>query len=214
MRGRHDRPTPLRVLQTRNVLGALAMALALTLPACGGGDGTQSDAKNKASATDHNEADVAFASSMIQHHAQALQMVNLTLGRTLDPKVEQLAEDIRAAQSPEVETMAGWLQDWGEDIPDTVLDHAHGGQDMDDMQNMEEVPGMMTGDDMKALEDAPDKHFQTMWLQAMTEHHEGAVEMARTEQEHGLFKPAIDLAGTIAKSQTAEIQTMGQLVSN
>ena len=35
------------------------------------------------------------------------------------------------------------------------------------------------------LEDAPDAEFQTMWLAMMVEHHEGAVEMAKSETEDG-----------------------------
>ena len=77
------------------------------------------------SETDHNDADVAFATDMIQHHAQALSMVDLTEGRTLDPEVKQLAEDIRATQAPEIEKMADWLQDWDEKVPATMRDHSN-----------------------------------------------------------------------------------------
>ena len=56
---------------------------------------------------------------------------------------------------------------------------------------------MMTSDDMGALEDASDAEFQTMWLEMMVEHHEGAVEMAKTEQGDGQYKDAVDLAGDI-----------------
>jgi len=43
---------------------------------------------------------------MIQHHAQALSMVDLTMDRRLDPEVQALADDIRAAQAPEIERMS------------------------------------------------------------------------------------------------------------
>ena len=45
-----------------------------------------------------------------------------------------------------------------------------------------------------------------MWLDMMIEHHEGAVEMAKSEQDDGQHKLAVDLAADIAKSQTAEIE--------
>lgn len=52
-----------------------------------------------------------------------------------------------------------------------------------------------------------------MWLEMMVEHHEGAVEMAKAEQGDGQFKPAVDLAGDIVESQTAEVETMRSILS-
>lgn len=169
---------------------ALAAALALTTAACGGA---------QRSATEHDDADVAFATDMLPHHAQALTMVDMTTGRTLDPEVQSLADDIRAAQTPEIKTMTGWLTDWDETVPDTT----------GSMSGMDSsMPGMMSADDMSSLEDAPDADFQTRWLELMVQHHEGAVEMARTEIEEGQYQPAIDLATSIVASQTKEIDTM------
>ncbi len=71
---------------------------------------------------------------------------------------------------------------------------------------------MMTEDEMTALEDARPGDFQDMWLEMMVEHHEGAVEMARTEEADGRFQPAVDLAREIQASQTREIETMRDLL--
>lgn len=38
----------------------------------------------------------------------------------------------------------------------------------------------------------------------MVRNHEGAVEMAKTEQQDGAYQPAKDMAGAIVTSQTAE----------
>ena len=188
---------------------------AATTPAAG-----SSGSATEVSTTEHNDADVTFASDMITHHAQALSMVDLTLDRPLDPEVQALAEDIRAAQGPEIETMADWLTKWGEEVPETMRDHANAGHDMDDMaddmddMDHDDMPGMMTADDMDALENASDSEFQDMWLEMMVEHHEGAVEMAETEQEDGQFKDAVDLAGQIIDAQTQEIDTMQGLLDS
>ncbi len=85
--------------------------------------------------------------------------------------------------------------------------------DMGDSMDEENMPGMMTSDDMAALEDASDADFQTMWLEMMVEHHEGAIEMAKTEQSDGQYKDAVDLAGDIVTSQSAEVETMKGLLS-
>ena len=203
--------------RTSRALSALTLtaALALTAAACGNDDASTGTA-SEVSTTEHNDADVEFASNMLQHHAQALAMVDLTIDRPLDPEVLQLAEQIRDAQAPEIETFTDWLGDWDEEVPETVRDHSNAGHDMDDMgdsMNDENMPGMMTSDDMGALEDASDAEFQTMWLEMMIEHHEGAVEMAKAEQGDGQYKPAIDVAGNIVESQTGEIETMKGLLS-
>lgn len=201
-------------------LGALSLGLALALGATACGDDTEAARTVETSPTEHNDADVAFATDMIQHHAQALSMVDLTLDRPLDPEVQALAEEIRAAQAPEIETMADWLTDWDEPVPETMRDHANAGHDMGDMSDtmddMEDhgsdMPGMMSAEDMDALEGSADADFQQMWLEMMIEHHDGAVEMARAEQEGGRFEPAVDLAGQIIDSQTEEITTMRELL--
>ena len=191
------------------------LALALGTAACGGSDDAP---EQQLSATEHIDTDVAFASDMLQHHAQALSMVDLTRGRPLDPEVEQLAEQIRAAQGPEIETFTDWLTEWDEEVPATMRDHVHAGHgdsDMSDtMDDMDhgEMPGMMTADDFAALEDASDADFQARWLELMIEHHEGAVTMAETQQAEGTYRPAVELAEQIATSQTAEIETMQGLL--
>lgn len=207
----------MRTNRTTRALSALTLtaALALTAGACGNDD-TSTDTSSEVSTTEHNDADVEFASNMLQHHAQALSMVDLTIDRPLDPEVQQLAEQIREAQAPEIETFTDWLTDWDEEVPETMRDHVNSGHDMDDMggsMDEENMPGMMTSEDMGALEDASDDEFQTMWLEMMIEHHEGAVEMAKTEQSDGQYKPAVDLAGDIVESQSAEIETMRGLLS-
>ncbi len=197
-------------------LAALTLGLSLALTACGSDD--SNDTSTAVSTTEHNDADVAFATDMIQHHAQALAMVDLTMDRDLDPEVQTLAEDIREAQAPAIEIMTGWLTEWDEPIPATVRDHVISddpdGHDMGDGDDMgSDMPGMMTGEDMTALEEASDAEFQNMWLEMMVEHHEGAVQVAETEQAEGQYKPAVNLAEDIQKSQEAEIEKMQGLLS-
>ena len=187
------------------VAAALTMTLATTLAGCSA-SGSSSDGKG------HNEADVEFSSDMIQHHAQALQMVDLTLGRELDPEVVALTDQIRAAQAPEIEKMADWLEEWGEPVPATSRDHAHADGHGESMEVDADMPGMMSADEMAALEKAPDQEFQDMWLEMMVEHHEGAVEMAEAEVEDGENAEAISLAEDIISAQEKEISTMQELL--
>ncbi|VXB27409.1 DUF305 domain-containing protein [Nocardioides sp. AX2bis] len=212
----------MRSNRTTRAISATALGLTLAVTAAACGNDTGSDTSAQVSTTEHNDADVAFASEMLQHHAQALTMVDLTMGRDLDPEVRQLAEDIRGAQAPEIETFTDWLTDWDEEIPSTMRDHANADHEDGEagaaMEGMDagamDMPGMMSAADMTALEDAPDPEFQDMWLEMMIEHHTGAIDMAEAETDQGQYKPAIDLAEEIADSQTVEIDTMETLLAS
>jgi len=191
---------------------ALTLGLALALAGCGG-----ADTSAPSSSGDHNDADVAFASDMIQHHAQALTMVDLTVERDLDPALQQVAVAIRDAQGPEIETMSNWLEQWDEEVPPTVRDHSNAeGHDMGDMADDTgmDMPGMMSDQDLEELADASDADFEGLWLEMMIEHHEGAVSMAQAEQEDGTYDPAVSLAEEIVATQTEEIATMQELLDS
>jgi uncharacterized protein (DUF305 family) len=201
---------------TIRALAALALGLTLSVSGCAADDQDGGAEQASTSRTDHNDADVAFASGMIQHHAQALAMVDLTMGRDLDPKAQGLAEGIRAAQGPEIETMADWLQDWGEEVPETVRDHSnsHGDMSEEDMADMGGgMPGMMTANEMAMLEQASNSEFQDMWLQMMIEHHKGAIELAQEQVKNGQYKAAVDLAREIESAQAREVQTMESVLN-
>ena len=102
-------------------------SLLFTLAGCGD-DGETEAAQAEQTASNgevFNDADVDFATAMIPHHAQALVMVDLTLGRELSPEVQQLTEDIQAAQGPEIELMVDWLTQWDQPVPETMRDHTN-----------------------------------------------------------------------------------------
>lgn len=184
-------------------LAATAATLALVLAGC-------SSNGSSAGGEGFNDADVDFATDMIQHHAQALSMVDLTMGRDLSPETEQLTEEIRAAQAPEIEKMADLLEEWDQPVPETSRDQANadgGGGDME-----ADMPGMMSADDMSMLENTPDAGFEDMWLSMMIEHHRGAVEMAQAQVEQGENAEAIAMAEEIIAAQEEEITRMQDLL--
>jgi uncharacterized protein (DUF305 family) len=205
-------------MRITRAIAALTIGLSLVLSGCG--DDEKSPDTSSGTRTDHNDADVAFATDMIQHHAQALAMVDLAVGRDLSPEFTVVVEAIRMAQAPEIEQMTDWLTQWDEPIPATENDHANAEDGEHDMEGMEEddtgmdMPGMMSAEQMDELETASDAEFEDLFLTMMIEHHEGAIEMAKAEQEDGQFTPAITLAEQIVTTQTAEIGTMQGLLKN
>lgn len=195
---------------TRTAALALAAAAPFLLVACGDDDG----AADVPQSADHNAADVAFATQMIPHHAQALDMVEMTEGRELTPEFSDLVDRIAAAQAPEIDQMASWLEEWDQPVPDTDggMSMDHGDMDHGDMDAMGDMPGMMSQEDLDELEDAEGDAFERMWMSMMIAHHEGAIEMAETELDEGEDADALELARSIAESQQAEIDEMQALL--
>ncbi|MFF2846526.1 DUF305 domain-containing protein [Streptomyces sp. NPDC058001] len=209
--------TSQRTLVRRTSLAVAAGAATVVLAACSGGGGhdmgsmgssatpsATASATASAKAGAHNAADVSFAQEMIQHHRQAVDMADLADGRAESKEVKDLAVKIKGAQDPEIRTMSGWLTSWGEQVPEDMSGMGH------DMSSS--MPGMMSDADMDALKKASGAEFDKQFLTLMVKHHEGALEMAKTEQSKGEYGPAIRLADDVVKAQAAEIEQMNKLL--
>lgn len=154
---------------------------------------------------EHNAADVAFAAGMVPHHQQAVTMSQMAQKQGANPKVKALAAEIQAAQGPEIRTLTGWLNAWGQPAPTS------GGHDMSQMGGTG-MGGMMTDEQMQHLSAASGAGFDRMWLQMMVAHHEGAVEMSEVELSDGKNADAKKLAQQIIDAQKQEITVMKQLL--
>jgi uncharacterized protein (DUF305 family) len=193
------------------LIGAGALVALVVSAGCTSNDsGTQNPAGHgtpasatASSADAHNDADVTFAQHMIPHHQQAVEMSDMVLGQQgIDPRVTQLATQIKAAQGPEIQQMQGWLNQWG-----VVPMPSMSGHDMPGMS------GMMSEQDMTALKDARGVDAAKLFLTQMIAHHEGAITMAQTEIKDGQYPAAIELSKSIVTSQQREIDTMKGLLA-
>ena len=201
----------------RTVLfGALVAAItAVALAGCGTGvtpaaAPAPAPQAAPAAAAEHNDADTTFATSMVPHHAQAIEMAQLAADRATSSEVKELAGQIEQAQGPEIVQLQGFLAAWGEEAAPTGMGGMHGTSGMDGMGAM---PGMMSDQQMKQLQAASGAAFDRMWLQMMIEHHTGAIAMARTELSSGANAEAKDLAQKVVDAQQSEITTMKQLLA-
>ncbi|MFD1716139.1 DUF305 domain-containing protein [Amnibacterium flavum] len=164
----------------------------------GGSSSSAPTATSEAGAT-FNDADTSFAMEMVAHHQGAIEMSDVLLAKEgIDVRVVELAQTIKAAQTPEIETMNSWLEEWG----------AEG-----DMSGMDHGGMMMSEEDMAALEAATGTDAARLFLEQMTMHHEGAIDMAQTELDNGQNEDALALAQKIIDDQTAEIATMQDLLT-
>ncbi|NUL44080.1 DUF305 domain-containing protein [Cellulosimicrobium funkei] len=214
-------------------LTALTLTAALALTACGTGNedngaGSESTpATSSAAATstatdtaapsatatgsaeeisaEHNDADVVFAQMMIPHHEQAVEMSEMLLAKDDIPaEVADFAQQVIDAQGPEIERMNAMLTAWD----------AEPMGDMGGMEGMDHggMSGMMSEEDMAALEEAQGAEAARLYLEQMTAHHEGAVDMAQDEVDGGQNPQAVALAEQVIDAQEAEIQEMERML--
>jgi uncharacterized protein (DUF305 family) len=216
-------------------VGATALAVVFAAAACSDSDtGTTAATSNATtSATTsvpddtapHNQSDVMFVRMMIPHHAQAIEMSDMLLAKEDIPEeVTALAEQIKAAQGPEIDEMNSWLEQWGEpQMPGGMPESGHNmpgmtsmpmtSMPMTSMPGMGGMSGMMSAQDMQALSDAQGTEATRLFLTDMIAHHEGAIEMAQNEIEDGQYPDTIEMARTIVDTQQREIDTMRQLLT-
>ncbi|MEB2529175.1 DUF305 domain-containing protein, partial [Kocuria rosea] len=198
-------------MKRSTTLTTLALASALALAGCGTSgaqEGAGTDAETAAPAAsasaatstgaasgepiaaEHNDADVMFAQMMLPHHEQAVEMSEMLLAKDDVPaEVAEFAQRVIDAQGPEIERMNDMLTVW----------EAEPLADAEDMNGMDHgsgagMSGMMSEEDMSALEDAQGTGAAQLYLEQMTVHHEGAVEMAQEQIEQGQNPQAVELA--------------------
>ena len=184
------------------IIGAAGLAALLTLTACSSSSnksatGGTSSAGSSAVSTStpatsaHNQADITFAQNMVPHHEQhCIQMSDIILSKQgIDPRVVQVANQIKAEQGPEIQQMRSWLSQWGQ-------------------PPMSMAPGMMSDQDMTALKNAQGVDASKQFLTGMIQEHQAAIAMAQDEIKSGQYPPAVALAHSIVTNHQQEITTM------
>ncbi len=184
------------------VLAALLLAGCTAAPATDSTSTPAASESAQADLKDANAADEMFAAMMIPHHEQAIEMSDILLAKEdVDPAVADLAQRIKDAQGPEIELMQSWLEAWGSRMD---------GSEMDGMDHM--GGGMMSHDDMTALEDADGPEASRLFLEQMIQHHEGAIVMAENALKNGENPDVLQLAQDIIDAQTSEIAEMKEML--
>ena len=141
-------------------------------------------------------SDIMFAQMMIPHHQQAIEMSDLALKISKNADLLKLAEQIKNAQTPEIAQMKGWLASAG---ASETMDHSMG------------MGGMLSDSEIKTLASSTGKKFDTLFLSGMIAHHEGALHMVTMIQDSANSEVKA-LGESITKTQTAEINTMKELL--
>jgi len=152
----------------------------------------------------YTEDDLMFLTHMIVHHQQALEMAALVPSRSHREEFVRFARYVDGAQRAEIDQMNTLLRQ----AADRGMAAPH-----HEMTGDPPMHGMLSKAQMAALAAANGPAFEKLWLEGMIYHHQGALDMARAQQEaqfRNRHQPyGIDvLVDDILNSQRAEITKM------
>jgi uncharacterized protein (DUF305 family) len=179
----------------RTGLMAMMAVLAAALVGCSSGNAAAPPAQK---GVDHNDADVKFSLEMIPHHQQTIMIVDMATNKAGSQQVTMIAASLLAGEQKDIQQMRGWLKEWNT----APVDAEHGGHNM---------PGMVTQDDIKALDAATGGDFDEKWLALMVRHLENGVTMAEDVLQNGVHAGTKTLATQIVKSQKKQIASVKTL---
>jgi len=188
-------------VRTRTIpIAALALTGTLILAGCAPSGHPASSAPTSSPVA--NIADEMFATMMIPHHEQAVQMAEMMLAKDgIDPQISDIAQQISDTQAPEIEVLRGWVDDWG-----VSAGSSQGGHDMGDDE-------MLSAEALRELDAAEGASAERLFLTGMIAHHEGAIDMAEQVRQDGAHPDVADFATDVIGAQRAEIEAMNTLLA-
>jgi uncharacterized protein (DUF305 family) len=215
--------------RTRTTIAFAILALASVAPVAR----AQATAATTVARRDYTQADVQFMQGMIGHHAQAIVMAAMAPTHGASAQIALFARKISASQRDEIEQMQTWLADRGEKVPDPNDPHAmmHMDAQHADMKVMKDMkhdahmdmdhemlmPGMLTADQLAALDRARGVEFDRLFLTLMIQHHEGALTMVQTlfdTPRAGQGAEIFGYATGVDADQRAEIERMERMLAS
>ena len=158
------------------------------------------------------DPDTRFMQGMMLHHAQAVEMVALIPGRSTRADIRLLGQRIDVSQRDEIAMMRRWLQDHHQDVTPVDAHAVHDSMTHDPML----MPGMLTRDQMARLASVSGEAFDTLFLQGMIQHHEGALAMVAqlfATRGAGQQSQVFAFASDVDADQRAEINRMRALLT-
>src|SRR5260221_2111585 len=117
----------------------------------------------------YTDADVDFMAGMIPHHAQAVIMAGWAPSHGARTDVAILCERIVVAQRDEIAMMQTWLRDRGQAVPDAASTRHR--MTMNGVEHDMLMPGMLTDEEMAALDRARGSEIDRLFLVGMIKHH-------------------------------------------
>src|SRR5689334_22347300 len=199
----------------RPAIAALLVAAALSAGCASGPSATLHATPPGLGRLPYSDADVDFMAGMIPHHAQAVIMAGWAPTHGARHDVAVLCERIVVGQRDEIAMMQQWLSDRGLEVPDATSTRHK--MKMNGMVHEMLMPGMLSDEEMAALDKSRGPEFDRLFLEGMIRHHQGAIDMVDVlfksygaAQDELVFKFATD----VHADQSIEIDRMHEMLGD
>src|SRR5262245_33245860 len=163
----------------------------------------------------YSDADIAFMTGMIPHHAQAVIMADWAPSHGARSDLAILCERIVVGQADEIRSMQQWLSDRGLPVPEATSTRMK--MRMNGVEHDMLMPGMLSDEEMAELDKARGHEFDRLFLFGMIKHHQGAIDMVNdlfkaygAAQDDTIYKFASD----VFADQSIEIQVMRKMFAS
>lgn len=163
------------------------------------------------SETDASDVDVGFLWDMRIHHEQAVQMGFIYLDLPdADPRLRDIAAEIVMGQSLEIGRMVQLLRGFGEEEARDLEEPTMGWMGMSSAPGSQ--PGMATDQEIDELMRAEGSEADELFVDLMSTHHWGGIDMAQFAAEHGDDDQVVRMAEAMAGAQESEIVQMRRIL--
>ena len=152
---------------------------------------------SSAANTAYGDMEIMFAQEMVPHHRQAITMSGYALKNSSNADVVGLAKKIITAQKGEIAQLTSWIKRSGQSMTSS---HSMG------------MSGMLSSTQLAQLKSLKGKAFDKAFLEAMVEHHSGALQMVSWISTSTRSDVKV-MAVNIKKAQTAEIAAMKKMIT-
>jgi uncharacterized protein (DUF305 family) len=149
------------------VLATLVLLVLVT--ACGATSTEEAPASSRST-------DITFVTELMHRDAALLNLLDVALGRRLDPELTTATDQLRVEANARIETSADQLESWGEKVPKTVRDHSF--EHSSDGHSIPSLDGAPTGDDLQKLDGLPPAGFEAAFTKLLVESLETTRELA------------------------------------
>ncbi|MDT0447274.1 DUF305 domain-containing protein [Streptomyces johnsoniae] len=163
----------------------------------GGTAGATEAAGEPAAAGDLSPTDLAWAQLMIPMNDQLLPLLDEVTRRGSAPGLREFAEELAAGHETELTGLHALLRDAG-----VTYTNVHEGHSM---------PGMVTDEELAALEDTRDEDFDREAMALIAEHLEQSARVSRSERDAGSAEAATALAADLDEARTGQLAELERL---
>lgn len=160
----------------------VSLLLFAALTACGASSTDDAASGDRAS-------DIAFVTELMHRDAAMLNLLDVALGRRLDPAVVEATDQLRVDANARIETAADQLESWGEKVPKTVRDHSF--EHSTDAHDIPSLDGLPTGDELQKLDGVSRAGFEAAFV--------------------ALLRPSLEATRDLASGHVADAESVATL---